>query len=553
LSAHIPELEVAQLRAWLTAPAQFALLDVREEGVFNTGHVFDAVCVPLSHLETRLPKLVPRKNTRLVLMDDGGEDLAKTAALRMQRWGYLQVSVLRDGLRGWQAAGGAVFSGVHVPGKAFGEFVEATHHTPFVQASQLQAWLDAGKDCIILDVRPWAEFHAYSVPGAINCPGVEVVQRVFDAVKNEDTTIVISCAGRTRGIIGAQSLINAGVANPVFVLQNGVQGWVLAGGLIERGNVRVAAPPGSRGLHRATQAAARVAQRCAVKTIDTQQFAEFCADEVRTLYRFDVRTPEEYAAGHLPDFRSAPGGQLVQALDHYVGVRNARIVLSDLSDDGGGVRASMSASWLLQLGWQEVYVLRGGLTRGLYLMRGEEIGEVLAPDVETADAATVDPITVMQLAACLEQNENVQILDFASSLDYQRGHIPGAWFAVRSRMRQCLQALPPCKHRVLTSADGAFARLAAGDVARAAGQKISCLQGGTRAWQAAGLAVNSGFERMATTPDDVWFSPFDAADQTAAMHAYLNWELGLMAQLEREGALPFKTITFEHGGEKYET
>jgi len=548
LPAHIPEIEVAQLRAWLAAPGEFALLDVREEGVFNTGHVFDAVCVPLSHLEARLPELLPRQTAPVVLMDGGDDSLAGLAALRMQRWGYTQVSVLREGLRGWQAANGAVFSGVHVPGKAFGEFVEATYHTPFVQASQLQAWLDAGKDCIILDVRPWAEFHAYSVPEAINCPGMEVLHRVFDAVKNQDTTIVISCAGRTRGIIGAQSLINAGVANPVFVLQNGVQGWVLAGGLIERGNVRVAAPPGSHSSRRAMQAAARVAQRCEVKTIDAQQLAEFCVDETRTLYRFDVRTPEEYAAGHLPDFRSAPGGQLVQALDHYAGVRNARIVLSE-SSDGSGVRANMTASWLLQLGWQEVYVLRGGLT-DVCLMRGEERGEMLAP----INVAPADTLTVMQLAACLEKNEDVQIVDFASSLDYRHAHIPGAWFAVRSRMGQCLQALPPCKHLVLTSADGAFARLAAGDVARvAADKKISCLQGGTHAWQAAGLALSTGFERMATNPDDVWFSPFDAEDQTAAMHAYLNWELGLMEQLEREGALPFKTIIFEHGGEKHAT
>jgi len=528
------------VRTLLAGGGEIALLDVREEGVFNTGHALDAVCVPLSHLEARLPPLVPRHTTPVVLMDEGNATLAARAALCMQRWGYTQVSILRDGLCGWQAAGGDVFSGVHVLSKAFGEFVQEHHRTPSVEAQQLQAWQGAGKDCIVLDVRPWTEFHAYSVPGAINCPGAELVHRVFDVVNNEQTTIVISCAGRTRGIIGAQSLINAGLSNPVFVLENGVQGWVLAGAGVEHGNTRVAAPPTHAGLHRAMQAAAHVAQRCAVEEIDASQLATFLADTTRTLYQFDVRTPEEYAAGHLPDFCNAPGGQLVQALDYYVGVRHARIVLSDDT----GVRANMTASWLRQMGWQQVYVLRGGLAHsGMCVVRGEET-EAMLPAIEPLVS---NAMTVMQLSNCLE-NAAVQVLDFANSLAYRRAHIPGAWFAVRSRLNECLQQLPPCKHLVLTSPDGSFAQRAAGDVIRAApDKKVSCLQGGTQAWQAAGLAVHDGFEHMATRPDDVWFSPFDAEDQTAAMQAYLNWELGLMAQLERERALPFRAFPFAGG------
>ena len=57
----------------------------------------------------------------------------------------------------------------------------------------------------------------------------------------------------------------------------------------------------------------------------------------------DVRDPQEYESGHPSGFASAPGGQLVQATDGWVGVRGARIVLYD--DDG--VRARMAASWLL--------------------------------------------------------------------------------------------------------------------------------------------------------------------------------------------------------------
>ncbi len=82
-------------------------------------------------------------------------------------------------------------------------------------------------------------------------------------------------------------------------------------------------------------------------------------DKSRTLYRFDVRSPEEYAAGHSAGFISAPGGQLVQANDEWIGVRGARLVLFD--DDG--VRARMTASWLVQMGWDALVLEAGELFR----------------------------------------------------------------------------------------------------------------------------------------------------------------------------------------------
>src|SRR6202022_1321828 len=80
----------------------------------------------------------------------------------------------------------------------------------------------------------------------------------------------------------------------------------------------------------------------------------------RTLYRFDVRAAEEYAAGHIAGFRHYPGGQLVQEIDMAAPVRGARILLSD----NMAVRADMTASWLAQMGW-ETYVLEGGYDRAL--------------------------------------------------------------------------------------------------------------------------------------------------------------------------------------------
>ena len=55
--------------------------------------------------------------------------------------------------------------------------------------------------------------------------------------------------------------------------------------------------------------------------------SEWLREAGRTTYLFDVRTAEEFAADGLAGSRHAPGGQLVQATDQWVGVRGARILL----------------------------------------------------------------------------------------------------------------------------------------------------------------------------------------------------------------------------------
>ncbi|NDG16567.1 MAG: hypothetical protein EB110_13200, partial [Betaproteobacteria bacterium] len=93
--------------------------------------------------------------------------------------------------------------------------------------------------------------------------------------------------------------------------------------------------------------------RAGVKRIDPHEWQQMQADTTRTTFLLDVRTPPEYDQGHLPGAVSAPGGQLIQETDHYLAVRGARVVVYD----NDGVRASMAASWLAQMGW-EVYVLK---------------------------------------------------------------------------------------------------------------------------------------------------------------------------------------------------
>jgi len=243
----------------------------------------------------------------------------------------------------------------------------------------------------------------------------------------------------------------------------------------------------------------------------------------------DVRNPEEFTAGHLEGSRHAPGGQLVQAWDRYVAVLGARIVLVD--DDG--VRATMTASWLIQMGWPEVYVLENALD-GQPLVRGAH-----KPKIYGLDAAAAETVTVEGLERMIADKVCV-VIDLADSLTYRDGHIPGAWFAVRARLKDSIKKIPDARYTVLTSPDGVLAQLAAPEL-RAMGRHVAVLVDGTEAWKAARKDMQTGFTNMADETNDVWYRPYDMDDaQEGAMKQYLSWEINLVNQLERDGTTRFK-------------
>ncbi|MDA1323663.1 MAG: rhodanese-like domain-containing protein [Proteobacteria bacterium] len=522
-----------QLREWIVDDGELALLDVREEGVFGAdGHLLFAVCVPLSHLEIDILERVPRKSVRLVLCD-GGDGLAARAAAKLDAWGYGDISILDGGVPGWEAAGYVVFRGVNVPSKAFGEFVEHQSGTPSVSAEELKAMIDGGDNMVVLDSRPWGEYRRMSIPTGIDCPGAELAYRVHDAVDDPETTIVVNCAGRTRSIIGAQSLINAGVANRVVALRNGTMGWALAGFDLENGAERNFPDVTDRGLALAQASAEIVAKRFGLKSITPDTLADWQAEaDTRSLYVLDVRNPAEYEAGHRPGSVSAPGGQLVQATDRWVCTLGARIVLVDDT----GIRARMTASWLVQMGWRDVAVLTGGLESGAL-----ETGPS-RPPMPVITPGPLDTVSVTDLQNLIGDGA-VTVVDFATSLEYRAGHIPGAWWAIRARLPGSLGKISGNGPLVFTSPDGILARLAAGDAEALTDRPIKILDGGTAAWRAAGGTLSAGFENMADDNNDVQYKAYDHTENIEFhMQEYLSWEIGLVELIDRDGTARFRHV-----------
>ncbi len=516
------ELPAETVKGFIADGEELALLDVREEAAFSEGHLLLASNLPTSRLEVEAPLLVPRRTTRVIVIDAAGEGLAQHAARRLFDLGWKNIAVLHGGVAGWRDAGYVVFSGFNVPSKAFGEVVEHTRDTPHIEAAALKQRLDAGEEIVILDSRPFDEFQVMSIPGGLDAPGVELVGRAHAVLRSPDTPVVVNCAGRTRSIIGAQLLINAGLPNPVAALKDGTMGWHLAGFDLAHGRTEQAPRPDPAALAEAQRAAQAMAERFGVRSIDHAMLAAFRAEATqRSLFCFDVRTPEEYAAGHLPGFHHAAGGQLVQATDTYVGTLRSRIVLAD--DDG--VRAKLTASWLLQAGWDDVFVLENA-----------HAGQTL----QTAPEPHVLPVPEVKLvspAALQADRGEAVVFDLSLSRTYRAGHVPGAIWISRPRLAEAGRAVPASRSVVLVSPDGVLARYAAAELDRPG---VAVLDGGTLAWRAAGHPEETQAQ-FAHEPADAWLRPDDGTNTPEGrMRGYLAWEVALPALVEQDGDCRFR-------------
>ncbi|QHE84480.1 rhodanese-like domain-containing protein [Hydrogenophaga sp. BPS33] len=520
-----------QLRDMLLDGGEIAVLDIRDEGLHTEGHLLLAASLPLSRLALDGGWRVPRRGTRVVLVDDAAARIAQAADL-LAKAGYTQVFALDNFHTDGEAAGLGIFSGKYVPSKAFGEVVETRKHTPQLDTAALQALWAQTPDLLVVDSRTPQEFQQFSLPGAHSCPGAELLLRVPEAL-GSNGVVLVNCAGRTRSIIGAQSLINAGIAARVYAVENGTMGWHLQGLALDHGKTRMLAPARKpEQIAWGRQRALALLERTGGRVIDWAQLQALKSDPNATTYFYDVRLNADYQRGALPGARNAPGGELVQSTDHFAPVRHARIVLTDTDL----VQAPMTAHWLRQMGWQ-ADVLDPSTAPALLPAQPDHAAWLQMP-------APVQSVTVPWLEAALRDGSPVAVIDCGSSIEYRHGHIPGAWYSMRSALPASLNALPmPGTTLVFTAHDEALAHFAAAD-AQAAGHDVRVLTGGTGAWRAQGLALETGAPRLLSPTTDVWYSPYEVEpeQQEAAMRAYISWETGLTQRIAGEPGVHFNVL-----------
>jgi rhodanese-related sulfurtransferase/predicted metal-dependent enzyme (double-stranded beta helix superfamily) len=507
---------VSDLSEMLTDGEEIAVVDTRELGAWVDGHLLRSSPLPRSRMELDARALLPRADVRIVVI---GADAARSheAAHVLRRGGYLNVAVLDGGIEACRAFGMGIHQGMGTFEKAFGELVITELDTPKISIDELRTMQAEGTDHALIDCRPRAEFEALRVPGAGSAPGMTLLAGIEELRLDEATPIVVSCAGRTRSIIGAQTLRDAGVPNPVMALENGAMGWRLAGGDLASGPDGNSRPDvGVEARRRAADRAARLAREHSIHLIDERTLAEYRADGHRSTYLFDVRGPEAYATGHRVEFRSVAGGQLVQELTQRVAVHGARIVLVD--EDGS--EAILTGYWLAQMGF-EVSVLRHGLT-GQYLVTDTEEDFLVEP-------AVTEPVSWHAVGP--ELGAGTVVIDCSSSRRYRDGHIPGSHHCVRSELAAGLEQVA-ADRLLFTSDDGDLARFAAADAFRL-GRPSAHLIGGNAAWLAAGQELTSESVSYLVEPGDIWAKPYETStDDPDSMRRYLEWEIALLDSVD---------------------
>jgi rhodanese-related sulfurtransferase len=513
---------IEEAKALVHDGGEIAFLDLREAGEFGEGHPLFAIPCPYSTLEAQVTALVPLRGVRVLLID-GGDGVAGRAAAALEATGYGDVMTVAGGTPAWAAAGHTLFQGVNVPSKTLGELAEHAWHPQTIDAPTLKRWQDEGRDFRFFDARPPAEYAKMRVPGAVCLPNGELAHRFAAAIDDPAAPVVVTCAGRTRGIVGVLGLRVAGIDRPVYALENGTQGWQLAGFPLERGNT--AAPYPSLGADAAAATRARadaVMARHGIATVTAAEIASWRADATRTTYLFDLRTPEEIAADPAPAFRPALSGQLVQATDQWVGVRHARLVLLD----DLGLRGAVAAFWLRQLGY-DVAVAR--------------IDDALRALPNDPQAVPLPPVAAIAPTEALQalRDGRSQLVDLRASSAYRQGHVVGARWSIRPRLEH-LRLDPHRPVHLVGAAD--LCALAARDLAEQRFTDVSAVIGGHAAMAAAGAAIEA-------TPD----SPGDeeAIDFLRFVHdrhdgnlessrRYLAWEQGLIAQLDAAERAAFR-------------
>jgi rhodanese-related sulfurtransferase len=510
------------LQQLLEGSDQFALIDVREAGEYNSSHIPGASSLARRQLEFLIPHTVPFKGTPIILCDDDGRR-AQLAAATLERLGYSQVSVLQGGINRWVTQGLATEWGSNVSSKDFGEKVEVVHHVPEIDATELAARMQRGDKLVILDSRTPEEFRRFCIPGGRSVPGIELPLRITDIAKglDKDTTIVVNCAGRTRSIIGTRILQRMGLPN-VCGLKNGTSGWVLAGYQLETGADRVELPePSPEAVAAAEAYADKLAAEDGVRYLDIPALEALMGRRTQeTVYCIDVRTQEEYAAGHIPGFRWFPGGQAVQRSDDVAVVKHCPIVFAC----DHKARATYAASWYRQMGFQEVYAVGGG-TRA-WAASGRTLETGMLEDSPAGYEAARRRVK-LQTPQALQASLPAAVIFVDTSQDFARGHVPGARWVPRGWLELWIGDIVPAKQEPLTVTchDGRSAVFAGATLRDLGYEDVSVLDGGMLAWQKAGLPVEKGLSGVMAPPTDLVLSGPDR--NFADMQNYLRWEEAL--------------------------
>ena len=482
-----------EIKAELEAGGELALIDVRDKADYVTGHLWPAINIPFSRLELSVQRFVPRTTTRIILCHSN-DSITRRAALSLSHLGYTNIVRFKENTGNLGSSDYPMIKGDYALAHSFGYHIESYYQTPAINADQLSKKLNAGEDVLVIDSRSPTDYKKASLPHSINIPVEEVILKVPDLILNEKTQIVVHCAGITRAALGAQTLINSSISNPVKILRDGTKGWFLNGGELISGKKFYYRDSSPESTSFAIKTAQELAEKFSFKYCSPENLNKWIRkNSNRTCYLIDVRSQEEYEQKHFPGAINIPGGELAGMTCDHLATNNASLCLID---DGQSARAEITASWMIQLGWHDVVILTQWSDLA-ELESGAEshvISESCIPDSQLIKSKTLKKLL---------DNDDVAVIDVSPSSEFQLGHINGAYWTLRSALPASMSSLAEFSDIVITDSDGLMAQFVANELKRFTHQNLLVLDGGNKAWVTDGLSMSDDMEGVLCEVNDI--------------------------------------------------
>ena len=337
---------------------EIALIDVREPAEFSQGHLWLANNLPASTIALSIQRFVPRRTTRIIIVDNC-EGAAHEAVSALQPLGYDQLYILEYGIEAWVDAGYNIIKGDYVIAHSLGYFLHSQYQLETVTPLELKTRKQRGEEFLIIDTRAESDYQDVTIDESINIPAAEVIHRLPKLVSNDETTVVIHCAGITRAALGVLAALNSGVPNPILSLVDGTRGWAMLGEQLVHGKKSITSSEhGHKGCGDKSLSSKAATKLAHEYNLEYQSYKDIepwkCNNPHRTCYLIDVRSSDEYIDEHYPQTLSIPGGELAGMTIDHLATRNARLCLFA---DPDCARAELTASWMLQQGWSDIVII----------------------------------------------------------------------------------------------------------------------------------------------------------------------------------------------------
>ncbi len=220
--SQIPTIDTNALSAKIDGDKTLLLLDVRTSKEYESGHIKQAVSLPLDQIDNQIGKLELAKNQEIITMCDGkGCNRADQAAAKLIGLGFSNVASYHDGITAWQLAGKPVVTTSLDPN----DFIDLFKDFKTQEISPQDTYRKIAKgNVIIIDVQTQGDYQKEHLSGSVYVDLFTVAAKATSGVFPKNKTIIFYSEDGTRSKIATGSFLEHGYKD-VFSMTGGINAW----------------------------------------------------------------------------------------------------------------------------------------------------------------------------------------------------------------------------------------------------------------------------------------------------------------------------------------